>query len=1304
MVASNSFGEHKLFIDQQFNPDEDIEQQEISVSSNADYEKFTSESSNNHHDISDLPTLNNSSGNKISSSATNSVWLNAFQPKTSAYTTDDISEMIKEDQDKLDYDYIESTSPSPSPVEQPKVPVVLPSLPKLTGVKKALTPVRKVSPTKLFNKVQERFTIAPESQITLSKSEYSKIIIEIKNKFNVSIESTISEKNGRTIIISGTPENVKLAKSTVSQRLTKPVVLQFEIPSSSKAMVIGSGGSTIKEIIKANQVQIDVANDDIEDSYDEIFNEYKTLVTLKGPADSCLSAKQSILNIVNEHGKNSTVKFDIENIDLFKLSDLNTTSESLLAILNVDGLTNVKVLNNAETIAFTGSRDAIKAAKTKFYEQLTALSQQISEKEITVKKALHSLIGNSTDFENEFHVSYVPTENSIIVKGSKQNVTKAVAYIESFAQNCEVYPITISRAHNNNLEHARNILFYLHKNLSSIDKEFKQLVNNNISLDLLPLEKLTSFNFVAVKLVYKRSQEVESEEDAQEKIKIARKHLIKVIDDLKPAKTLVIDDIDMKIFGNAAADILEKVDPEISFIIKKVECPSAFGESDEIVLIYTDKVDDEVDFAPSDEEYRSKLENVNKSLDALREQQKAIASKTLSFNGDLQEKIFSDDSKTKKLIMEQVHNKGEVIFKLHAPSQDQLTLKGSPETIKEILNIVETEFVEEKLVFNHTETFNIATKTVSRIIGTKGNNLRQIRSKFDVEIDIAKSETDETTCSVKGLYYNVIRAKVHIKNESKKFADITSSKVPLPFTIRGSVIGTKGANLNKLIEKYQVSIDIEDSDKDCVISGNSKNVEKCALELSKFIEFIKENSYSETVKVLANNVARIIGKQGKTIENFKQRYNVEVQVGDVPESTSEDDTTEVGIEIIGLNNEVKEAVKALKQFSKELENFETRYLNIDAKYFKFIIGPNGSNLAEIYKKCGVDTEGTSALSSIQPVRFPNINNSKKSGESEDDEDDESSKVTLRGDKKVLKKLEEEIRKVVSSIENRVTKKYPEIPQEIYGVLIGVGGSTKKTLEENYNIELNIPSRKARMQMEQNEADNSAVEITGLIENVEACFQDIKKNYLADIENSVEIKVPVELHAFVSQDGAFINKLSVQKQVIVRHGNKSGLANSLVKNYLKQLPIPEVPAGESNVLLIAEKEHYPVVAVKDDKLNIGSVPWKLIYEPIDLSSLGEEFGEEEKNKKTKDEILAEAVKEIEERIEMAKEGNMYYGFINVKTGKKVAEVLGANGYNVNKIRYQTGCIIQLPKRNDEKKIIAVYGPKTNVEKAIELIKK
>ncbi len=54
--------------------------------------------------------------------------------------------------------------------------------------------------------------------------------------------------------------------------------------------------------------------------------------------------------------------------------------------------------------------------------------------------------------------------------------------------------------------------------------------------------------------------------------------------------------------------------------------------------------------------------------------------------------------------------------------------------------------------------------------------------------------------------------------------------------------------------------------------------------------------------------------------------------------------------------------------------------------------------------------------------------------------------------------------------------------------------------------------------------------------------------------------------------------------------------------------------------------------------------------IDLSGLGEEFDEEEKNKKTKDEILA-GCHEIEERIEMAKEANMYYGFINVKTGKR-----------------------------------------------------
>lgn len=1294
MATSNSFGGHKLFIDQQFNPDEDFDQVESTFSSNTEFDK-SSNISTAHQNTSDLPTLS-ISGNKASSDS-NSVWLNAFQPKSATFSTDDISEMIREDQEKLDYDYTESSSNTPPP--QPKAPVVLPTLPKLQGAKKILTPVIKSTPSKLFNKAQERFTISPESQITLTKSEYSKIVMDIKNKLNVSIESTISEKNGRTIIISGSPENVKIAKSTISQRLTKPVVVEFEIPSTAKALVIGSGGSTIKEIIKTYKVQIDVANEDIEGSYDEDFNEFKTLVTLKGPSDSCSSAKKAILNIVNEQGKSLTISFSIDNFETFKLSDLNTTSEELLKILNVDGLTKAKVLNETQVIAFTGSRGSIKEAKSAFKEKLNSSAAEIFEKEVAVKKLLHSLIEASVDFEREFHVSYTPAEDSIVVKGSKQNVAKAVDYIETFANSCEVHSIIISRAHNNNLEHSRNILFYLHKNLSAINKEFHELINKNVSLDLMPLDKVESFNFVGVKLVYKKSSEDESEQDAQDNIKLAKKHLIRMVDDLKPAKTLVVNDIDMKIFSKAANEILEKENSQVSFVIKSEQCPAAFGQSDDIVLIYADKDGDDFDFAPTDDEFKAALDSVNKSLDVLREQQKAIASEEISFAADLQDKLFGEGAKTKKLVIEQVHNKGEVIFKTHAPTSEKMTIKGSDDTVKEILSIIKDEFSEDKLVFDHTEAFNIATKTVARIIGSRGNNLNQIRDKFEVEIDIKKSETEETECAIKGLHYNVNRAKIHIKNEAKKYADIKSSKVELPFTIRGSVIGAKGANLNKLIEKYQVSIDIEDSDKNCVISGNSKNVDKCAVELSTFIDFIKENSYTEVVNVLAINVPRIIGKQGKTVETFKQKYNVEIQFDDISEESAKDEKAKAGIKVIGMNSDVKEAVKALKEFSSYLENFETRYLDIEPKYFKFIIGPNGSTLEEIYKKCGVTNEGVFGMSFIQPVKIPNASSSKA-----DDSDDEGSSkaVTLKGDVKLLNKLEQEINKIVSSIKNRVTKKYPEIPLDIYGVLIGVGGSTKKTLEETYNVELNIPSKRIRMQKDAGEGDDSAVEITGLIENVEACFQNIKKNYLAEIENSVELKVPAELHAFVSQDGAFITKLSVQKQVIVRHGNKAGLANSLVRNYLNKLPIPEMANAESNTLLVSEKEYYPVDVKSEQKSE--NVPWKLIYEPIDLSSLGEEFEEDEKNKKSKDEVLAEAVKEVEERIEMAKDEDMHFGFVNVKTGKKVAEVLGSNGYNINKIRYQTGCVIKLPKKSDTKKIIAVYGPKANVQKAIELIKK
>ena len=88
MAASNSFGGHKLFIDQQFNPDEDFDQVESTFSSNTEFDK-SSNISIAHQNTSDLPTLS-ISGNKASSDS-NSVWLNAFQPKSATFSTDDIS-------------------------------------------------------------------------------------------------------------------------------------------------------------------------------------------------------------------------------------------------------------------------------------------------------------------------------------------------------------------------------------------------------------------------------------------------------------------------------------------------------------------------------------------------------------------------------------------------------------------------------------------------------------------------------------------------------------------------------------------------------------------------------------------------------------------------------------------------------------------------------------------------------------------------------------------------------------------------------------------------------------------------------------------------------------------------------------------------------------------------------------------------------------------------------------------------------------------------------------------------------------
>lgn len=103
----------------------------------------------------------------------------------------------------------------------------------------------------------------------------------------------------------------------------------------------------------------------------------------------------------------------------------------------------------------------------------------------------------------------------------------------------------------------------------------------------------------------------------------------------------------------------------------------------------------------------------------------------------------------------------------------------------------------------------------------------------------------------------------------------------------------------------------------------------------------------------------------------------------------------------------------------EASDFVTEVLKIDHKYHKSIVGSGGHILREIISKAGGEEIRNKS------VDIPNA-------------DSENKDITVQGPQKFVKKVVEEINKIVKDAENSVTKTI-DIPAERKGALIGPGG-------------------------------------------------------------------------------------------------------------------------------------------------------------------------------------------------------------------------------------------------------------------------
>ncbi|KAG2735369.1 hypothetical protein G9P44_001583 [Scheffersomyces stipitis] len=1098
--------------------------------------------------------------------------------------------------------------------------------------------------------IQEAFSLDAEDQLNVARLDFIKILTTVKSDTNTNIECTTSQHTKkRTFLITGKPEDVRLAKRTVIKKLTKPVVLSFSVPAKVRSRIIGPQGKNLKPIISANDVKIDIGNpeDDVEDDEDEddIFSKTVT-ITVSGDVEGCKRAKAQINAIVKEETKNLSVKVKVDDlVKPFASVALNPVVSKYSSLdINVPDYK-----SGSATILIVGDRELALEAKAEVKDILDALSTKLTTEEVPIPKIKHQFLPIGAILEEDHVFIQLPSEGEANVKfiGEKKKLAAAKEKARQTTSSYKVEVLDMSKAHKGNLKHVKAVAALLNQN-----GVFKQIAGEHeVSISVPSTKTLSDESIASIPI------EIVCKDDA-EKIKTVRKAIVQVVNKITPDQTKVIDDIDAFLIGKVPETIKAvSKQSKVSYVILGSNI-TLFADEKE-----AEESDDFDDFESSDS---VSFTEVEEALDGLRKLAANLESVVLNVPSKEQSTVSGPRGTTLKSILKGVEA-NSVEVKLHhdgsKSSDDSIYIHGVKSEVSKVKKDVEAVLADaQEYKDGYTATISVPSTVLSRLIGKSGANLNALRDEFGVKIDVAdegkeadsKDKTGKTDIVVSGIKRNVEEAKVDIQQLSKRWADETLVTLKIESQYHRRMIGQSGVYINRLQDKYNVKIrfpsadgktsDFADAPKskdEVTIKGPSKGVAKAEEELKELYKYEKENGFKQTIQIPVKAIARVIGKAGETINDIADGSGIEYKFNRNTES--EESLGYAEVELTGAKSALKEAINKINEIIEEIENFASVTIKVDPKYHRDLIGQAGSVMKEIISKAGGDDLPRNRYFKL--LSIPN-------------EGSGSDEVTSQGDKSIVDKVIEQVKKIIATKEASVTEDY-ELPKEKHRLIVGPSGSIRHSLQEEFGASIEIPRP--------NDA-STIIKLSGLPEKIEGLKTKIAELTKDDWVLSVD--VPQAYHALVSEKGAIFKKLKSDYNVEVQHGNLTRQAAKLSSSSIPTPPQEAFPTDDAatkfTIVDNAPVEESDVV-----------IPWRL-------------KGDEEGAKK--------AAKLIEERLANAKAATSV-GWFYSKNPSTFSKIVGPQGSKINQIRKKSSTFITVPRSNDKNpNFVYLIGSAENLEVA------
>ncbi|CAM9018747.1 unnamed protein product [Wickerhamomyces anomalus] len=829
------------------------------------------------------------------------------------------------------------------------------------------------SSSRVQKSVQEAFNIKNNVSLNVSTVEFRKIISELKKTYDVSLESTVSTINkDRTFVVSGSIKN---------------------IPSRTRAAVIGSGGKNLRPIIESTGTRINIERNVTPGPQSSQSDEDEEIeVTIDGDIDGVTDARKLILAIVDEETKHLSTRVQVpdELIKFVKPFDINEEN------LKVSGP------NKNGSISIQGLRDDVLIKKNEIVSQLNDLKIKIKTETKSIPKKVHQFI-KPDEIYKQFNVvieipkGEIDDEELVSFVGLPSDINAAIQHARNTTSQFIIDSLDISRAHGGNVDHARALAAYFsHAGLlNKIGEEFNTIISAP------PFDKLVSRNLKNVSI------DISAPKTSTQSIKDSRKKIVELVNGLAPTRIRFVNDV-VPFFAKRVASITESSSKSQNVHVVPLSF-LAENKTNEIILVALDNEDDE--FAPSQEEINARLDVVDHSLDELRKAQSELKSVVLDVEHDKQQFIEGPNGTTLKTLLNSFNDGASaIVLKLHyngdLPSPDKVYIQ------------------DLKDIYSFKSEIHVPKNVLPRLIGKNGGHLNTLRDQFGVNIDVEKDpQGEKAALTITGYKFNVKEAEHDILQSSKRWADEVTKTVIVPQKYHGSIIGQGGQYVKRLQDKYNVRINFTQGVDDVVIRGPSRGAIKAEEEVKELVDYFIENGYTKEIKVPTKALSRIIGKNGETMNGIAADAGVEIDVKDNDDKESEFGT----VLLTGSRKGLKEAETKILAIVKEFQDTITVELEVDPKYFRDILGARGSTKTAIIEKAG----GADLDQQRRLLQIP-------------DQSSESKIITSSGPKKVVESIIEQVKKIVQEKENSVTEKL-DISKDKHRLIIGTGGTVRLKL-------------------------------------------------------------------------------------------------------------------------------------------------------------------------------------------------------------------------------------------------------------------